>query len=157
VICRSCKQINSHVNRFLSYVNIVVVVFVVEKTPSKFPHVLKTPRILQEGGDELERLQQEAERILAEARAEAQKLIADARAAGLEASNKEVAKVKEVCPFLEIPFLVSGCAFRKLPNKTEVYVFPVSEARPSCARRSLWEVKRKGVYCVCVCGRARVC
>lgn len=52
---------------------------------------------VQDGGDELERLQQEAERILAEARAEAQKMVADARAAGLEASNAEVAKVKAVC------------------------------------------------------------
>lgn len=52
---------------------------------------------MQDGGDELERLQQEAEKILAEARAEAQKLVADARAAGLEASNAEVAKVKAVC------------------------------------------------------------
>eukprot|EP00884_Botryococcus_braunii_P007388 jgi/Botrbrau1/16650/Bobra.0068s0066.1 len=50
---------------------------------------------VKEGGDELEKLQAEAERILAEARAEAQKLIADARAAGLEASNSEVAKIKE--------------------------------------------------------------
>jgi F0F1-type ATP synthase membrane subunit b/b' len=61
----------------------------------------KSLTFVQEGGDELEKLQAEAERILAEARAEAQKLIADARAAGLEASNSEVAKIKEVWPFIK--------------------------------------------------------
>jgi F0F1-type ATP synthase membrane subunit b/b' len=52
--------------------------------------------IAQEGGNELEALQAEAEKVLAEARAGAQKLIAEARAQGTEAGNAEVAKAKAV-------------------------------------------------------------